>query len=543
MVLLDISIVNVAIPSIQRNLNASYGQVQLVIALYSLAYAVVLITGGRLGDIYGRKRLFILGMCGFTLASAACGFAQSPEMLVGSRVVQGVMAALMYPQVLSVIQVTFPVRQRAGAFAALGAVIGLASITGPLLGGFIIQANLFGLDWRPIFLVNLPVGIASVTGALLLLKETRSPDAPRLDIPGVVLVSVGLGMVIYPLIEGRDLGWPAWAFACMAAAVPLLVAFALYERRRTRAQNSPLVDTSLFQHRSFVAGLLVAIGMFAAIPAFFLTFSLTLQIGLGFTALAAGIASFPFALGSMLTSTASARLAPRLGRNILSLGAGVLVVGAIGVIATLRLAGTALQGWQLAPALLVCGLGLGLFIAPLVNIVLAAVPVRSAGSASGIYTTVLQFGNALGIALVGVVLFGFLASNADRAAGDAANATLNPQLQALHLPAPAIARFDAAFTTCFHDRANASDPTVTPASCTRAQQQAPPTGNAPATPSLVARLQAVFQQAGLEALKRDFVASAQPAIGFSVAGWALAFLLVPFLPRQMASRGGPAGAH
>ena len=359
MILLDISIVNVAIPSIQRNLNASYGQIQLVIAFYSLAYAVVLITGGRLGDIFGRKRLFIIGMTGFVLASAACGFAQSPEMLIASRVIQGVMAALMYPQVLSVIQVTFPVSRRGSAFAALGAVIGLATITGPILGGLLIQGNLFGLDWRPIFLVNLPVGIAAILGAVFLLHETRAPDAPHLDVPGVVIVSLGVGLLIYPLIEGRDAGWPLWAFVSMVAAVPCLAAFLCYERRRTLRHASPLVDTSLFEHRSFVAGLFVGMSVFAGIPAFFLTFTLLLQIGLGFTALQAGLTSFPFALGSVIASTASARLAPRLGRNILSVGSAVLALGGAGFILTLHLAGPGLQGWQLAPVLLVAGTGLG----------------------------------------------------------------------------------------------------------------------------------------------------------------------------------------
>jgi EmrB/QacA subfamily drug resistance transporter len=546
MVLLDISIVNVAIPSIQRNLNASYGQIQLVIALYSLAYAVVLITGGRLGDIFGRKRLFMIGMTGFTLASAACGFAQSPEMLITSRVVQGTMAALMYPQVLSVIQVTFPVRQRGAAFAVLGATIGIATITGPLLGGLLIQLNVAGLDWRPIFLVNVPVGIGAVGGAMYLLHETKAPDAPHLDIPGVILATLGLGLVIYPLIEGRDAGWPAWAFISMVASVPFLVAFAWYERRRTQANNSPLVDTSLFQHRSFVAGIFVGMAMFSGIPAFFLTFTLLLQIGLGFTPLEAGVTSVPFAFGSLVASIYSARLAPRLGRYILSLGAGVLALGGLGVIITLHLGGISIQGWYLAPALLVCGIGLGLFVAPLINIVLAAVPVRSAGSASGVFTTVQQFGTSFGIALVGVVLFSLLGANADQAARDAEGAVLNPQMVALSLPDSLISRVDQSFLACFHDRANASDPTATPPSCVKAQQTrlAPEALAAlgPDAPARLGKLQGIFQQAGLDALKRDFVATAQPSTGFSVFMWFITFLLVPFLPRRMVTHGAPAPA-
>src|SRR5215472_5484620 len=213
MVLLDISIVNVAIPSIQQNLHASFGEVQLVLAGYALAYAVLLITGGRLGDIYGRKRMFMLGMGGFVVASALCGLAQNPTMLVTSRVLQGLMAALMYPQVLSVIQVLFPPRERGKAFGIFGAIIGLATISGPLAGGLIIRDDLSGGAWRWIFLVNLPIGIAALSAAWRVLPESRAPQATRLDLWGVGIVTAGLGLLVYPLVEGRDLGWPVWSLA------------------------------------------------------------------------------------------------------------------------------------------------------------------------------------------------------------------------------------------------------------------------------------------------------------------------------------------
>ena len=412
MQLMDISIVNVAIPSIQRDLDASYSQVQWVLAGYQLAFAVVLITGGRLGDIYGRKRLFLIGVSGFTVASALCGFAQSPVMLVGSRILQGAMGALMFPQALSVTQVEFPQRERGAAFGITGAVIGLATISGPLLGGLLISGNLFGLDWRPIFLVNLPLGVLAVVAALVLLRESRAEGALRLDPGGVAIVSAALLLLIYPLVEGRDLGWPVWTFLLMAASVPLFALFVLYERRKTRKDNSPLVVLGLFGERAFVSGLLLNVVFFSGVAAFFLTFSLFLQIGLGFTALHSGLTTIPFSVGTAIASAVSVRLAPRLGRAILSLGCLLLVVGMLGVMATVSRYGEAIHSWQLLPALVVCGLGLGCTIPPLINVILAGISRRNVGSASGVLSTTQQFGGALGVAIIGVIFFGLLSSQA-----------------------------------------------------------------------------------------------------------------------------------
>jgi MFS family permease len=226
---LDFFILNLALPAIEADLGASPAHVQLMIAAYGLAYAVCLITGGRLGDIFGRKRLFLLGVAGFTLASALCGFAPSANALVAARVLQGVAGAMLFPQVLSVIQVTFPAHQRGPAFAAFGAVQGAASFSGIVLGGLLAEYNVLGLGWRPIFLVNLPVGVLTLLAGWLLIPESRSGTARRLDLGGVALASVGLALLVYPVAEGREAGWPAWAFACLAAAGPVLVVFFLYE--------------------------------------------------------------------------------------------------------------------------------------------------------------------------------------------------------------------------------------------------------------------------------------------------------------------------
>src|SRR3984885_3577441 len=295
--LLDVSIVNIAIPSIQRNLHASYADVQWALAGDTLAYAPVLITGGRLGDMFGRKRLFLIGVAGFTVFSALCGAAQSPGMLIACRVAQGAMGAIMVPQVLSVIQVIFPPHERIKALAGFGVTAGLGTVSGPLLGGLLIQHNLFGLDWRPIFLINVPVGIIAVAVSAVLVRESRAPRRPKLDPVGVILVSAALLLLLYPLVQGRQLGWPAWSFVSMAAAVPVLAAFIGYERFKGRRDGSPLVPMGLFRDRGFAAGMAIAVALFLGIASFGLVLTLFLQLGLGFTPLHAGLTFLPFSAG------------------------------------------------------------------------------------------------------------------------------------------------------------------------------------------------------------------------------------------------------
>jgi EmrB/QacA subfamily drug resistance transporter len=533
MVLLDISIVNVAIPSIQRNLGASFGQVQLVLAGYQLAYAVVLITGGRLGDIYGRKRLFMTGMAGFVVASAACGFARNPDMLVISRVVQGLVAALMFPQVLSTIQVVFPPRERAAAFGVFGAVIGMATIAGPLVGGLLIGSAADTDRWRWIFLVNLPIGIAALSFAWFLLHESRAPKARRLDPVGVVLASAGLGLLTYPLVEGRDQGWPGWSFAMLAASVPVLVLFVLYERVKTRRDGSPLVELSMFRDRAFSTGTALSAFFFSAIPAFFLIFSLTLQIGLGYTPLRAGLTTLPWSVATAFSSAMSVRLAPRLGKRILAVGSVMLTLGMIGIILTMRARGIALDGPELIPALVVAGLGMGCIIAPLTNIILAGIHHGDAGSASGVLTTMQQIGGAIGVAIVGVIYFGLIGGRAD-AASATTLAQLRTDLAAQHVPSSQVDSAVQGFQVCFHDRANASDPSVTPPSCARVQQP----GAAPA-------VTAAFQRAGATALGKDFEDSLNLSLLYQIVVFMGSFLMVFAIPAPSRRTGfaGASAAH
>lgn len=310
MTVFDLFVVNVAIPTMQRDLHATFAQIQFVITGYALAYAVTLVTGGRLGDNYGRKRLFLLGLAGFTLTSTLCGLAPGPWPLVGARIAQGLSAAALAPQVLSIIQITFVPQARTRAFGLYGATVGAAAIAGQVFGGLLIRMDIFGLSWRPVFLINLPIGIGVFIAARLLLVESRSMTAPRLDLGGMVLLTTGLFLLTYPLIEGRDAGWPRWAWACLLAAVPVLGVFVTFERLKTARGGSPLVVLHLFQQRAFVAGLLVTLLFNAASAAFFFALALYLQLGLHFSSLKAGLTFGPGAIGFFIAATLSTRLIP-----------------------------------------------------------------------------------------------------------------------------------------------------------------------------------------------------------------------------------------
>lgn len=416
--LIDVTIVNVAIPSIQRDLGATAAHIEWIVAGYTLSFAVMLITGGRLGDVYGRRRLFLVGVAGFTLASLACGLAQSPEVLIAARVVQGGLAALMIPQILSTVQVAFPPDERPKAFGMYGAFIGMATVSGPLVGGVLVDADLFGLDWRPIFLINLPIGILTLAAAAALVKESRSEQPPRLDLGGVGLVTVALLLLVYPLVQGRELDWPAWTFVSMAASIAAFALFVLHQRRRTRRADSPLVPLALFRERGFTGGVLVGLTFFAGVASFFLILTITLQVGLGFSPLHMGATAVPWSIGIAVASGISVNLAPKIGRRLTTVGALVMAAGMAGILLAFDRAGTGVSSWDLAPGLLACGLGMGMVASVLVNVVLAGVHGRDAGSASGVLNTAFQLGAAIGVAVLGVIFFGMLPAGTRLAAED-----------------------------------------------------------------------------------------------------------------------------
>lgn len=407
--LLDMTIVNVAIPSILRDLHADYAQVEWVAAGYALGFSAVLIIAGRLGDLYGRKRLFLIGMTGFTVASVLCGVAGDPGMLIATRFLQGAMAGTMVPQILSIIHATFPAGERAKAYGLFGAVVGLASSAGLIVGGLLVQWDLFGLDWRPVFLVNVPFGIAALAAGWLVIPEASSPAAAKLDLIGAVLALAVTVMLIYPLTEGGTMGWPGWSVLLLVGAVVLLVILVGYERRRARTVGSPLVVLGLFRARTFSAGTVLLVIFAASFAGFFFTWTLYLQVGLGWTPAHAGLTAVAFALAAMVASGVSVVvLTPKFGRRVLMAGALANAAGFAGYSLLVAHYGRAINSGEMLAPLSLAGIGFGLVIAPIVDLILTDVPVSEAGAASGLLSAVQEFGMALGVALAGVVFFTYL---------------------------------------------------------------------------------------------------------------------------------------
>jgi EmrB/QacA subfamily drug resistance transporter len=411
MSLLDATIVNVALPTIRTSLNASESTLSWVISGYSLTFGLALIPAGRIGDRFGHKWVFFSGLALFTVSSVACGLAQNDMQLIIARVVQGLAGGIYLPAVTAYIQILFTGRVRGKAFAILGAVIGVASALGPLVGGLLIQA--FGEEngWRLVFGVNLPIGIVALLATVFVVpnnvgqRDTRS----GVDLVGLVLIAAGLTAILVPLIEGQDQGWPNWTFVSLAGGVVLIVLFALWEIRTAKRGKSVLVPPHLYSHLAFTAGTVLALVYFAAFVSIFFSISLLWQAGLGHTALESGLVSIPFAIGSIVGASQSGRLAASIGRRVLVIGAGLVALGLIAVWLVLLLVPTPdLTNWELLGPLLVAGLGSGLFIAPNAQFIVATVDPSEAGAASGVISTMQRIGSAIGIAVIGSVFFGTL---------------------------------------------------------------------------------------------------------------------------------------
>lgn len=410
--LLDTTIVNVALPTIRTSLDASESTLSWIISGYALAFGLALIPAGRVGDRIGHKWVFFTGIALFTVASAACGLARSDTQLVIFRVVQGLAGGIFVPAVTAFIQLLFPGPVRGKAFAIMGAVIGVSSALGPIAGGLIIQAFGDESGWRLVFGVNLPIGVATLVAAALLLPsrhEGATTARAGIDWLGLVLLTAGLVAVLVPLIEGQDKGWPLWTYLTLAAGVLLIVVFAFWEVRYTRRGNSPLVPPHLFSHGAFTGGVILALVYFAAFTSIFFTISILWQTGLGHSALASGVVSIPFAIGSIVASSQSNQLSQRLGRSVLVIGTVLVTVGLVWIWLLLRVAEPAtLTHWDLLLPLFIAGLGNGAFIAPNAQFIIATVDRAEAGAASGVVSTMQRVGSAVGIAIIGSVLFGSL---------------------------------------------------------------------------------------------------------------------------------------
>jgi EmrB/QacA subfamily drug resistance transporter len=371
-----------------------------------------LLAGGRLGDIYGRKRMFLIGAVGFVVASTACAFAASVEMLIVCRLAQGTAAALLIPQGLGIIRDVFAPAEQASALALFGPVIGLSAVLGPIVGGALIAADAFGSTWRLIFLVNLPLGLIAVIGAVRLMPESRPIRRPDLDVVGTALGALGMGLLIYPLIQGRQAGWPAWTYLMVAGSVASFGLMVVWSRRVRGNGRDPLVQAGVFRHRAYSAGLASIVVFFAGMIGMLLVLTLFLQFGEHFSAIHAGITLAPFAVGSAAGATlAAAVLVPRLGRTVLQIATVILAGGfwwLHQVIAGHGLSTTSLS--LIAPQLLT-GIGIGMLVSPLFDFILASVTDDEVGSASGVLNAVQQLAGALGVAGIGTIFFTTLAGH------------------------------------------------------------------------------------------------------------------------------------
>jgi EmrB/QacA subfamily drug resistance transporter len=407
MVVLDFFIVNVALPSMQSDLHAGNSAIEWVVAGYALTSAVFLIAASRLGDRFGRRRALSVGLALFTLSSAVCGVAGSADVLVAGRLVQGAAAAVMMPNVLALISVIYGQEsERIRALSAYGMVMGLAAVGGQLIGGVLVQVDVAGLGWRSCFLINLPIGGVALVLAPRLVPESRDPAARRLDALSTTLVTVGLTAIVLPLVEGRQHGWPAWTWISLALAPAILFAFAVRQRRLSRAGAAPLVEPRLFRVRAFSAGLVTQLVFWCGQASFFLVLALYLQRGRGLDALQAGLVFTILAAAYLVASLRAPALSMRHGRRLLGIGALVLAGGHLLLLATVSDVGVGGSVATLAPSLLLIGAGMGLVIAPLATIVMAGVEPRHAGDASGALSAMQNVGNSLGVAIVGVIFFG-----------------------------------------------------------------------------------------------------------------------------------------
>ncbi len=407
--ILDSTIVNVAAPSIQRDLGTSASALEWIAAAYTLAIAVGLMTGGRLGDMFGRKRMLLVGLTGFVASSTLCSFAWSPEALIGSRALQGLSAALLIPQSFGLIRDIFGPEQIGKAFAAFGPAIGLSTVLGPVVAGSLIKLDLFGTDWRALFLINVPIGLyALIVGARVLPDGHTRRDGLTLDGRGTVLMGAISFALVFPLVDGRSLGWPLWIFGVLAAAVPLLAVFAAQQRRRVRAGRTPLVELSVLRKRSYVSGVLFTLVFFGSIVGFSLTMGLFLQLGLGESAMTAALYLSALAVGAFFGSGVGAWAATSVGRPILNVGLAIMAAGALVLYFSLHGADT-VGLWRLAPGLFVFGLGMGMIFVPLFSIIMGEIDDHEVGSASGLLESLQQLGASLGVAVLGTLFFSTIA--------------------------------------------------------------------------------------------------------------------------------------
>jgi EmrB/QacA subfamily drug resistance transporter len=406
MVVLDFFIVNVALPAIATDLGAGESSLEWIVAGYGLTFAAFLITAGRLGDEFGRRRVYAFGLGLFTVASAACGLAPSPGTLVLARIVQGVAGAIVMPQVLSIIGVTYKDGDYVRALSYYGMALGLAAVGGQVIGGALVQTDVLGLGWRGCFLINVPIGLVALAVTPRLVPESRAPERSRIDLPGALVLALGLTAVLLPLIEGRQHGWPAWTWISLGVAPLILGAFVMQQARLAGRGKGALLDLGLFRERTFSAGVVTQLFLASAQASFFVYLAFYLQDGRGLNPLEAGLVFTILAVAYVVVSGPAPELTKRFGRSVVAAGGVSLAAGLLALAAAVADVGVGGSILVFVPGLVLVGAGIGLCFTPLTSTVLSGIDPARAGAASGAMSTITQVGYALGVAVTGVIFFG-----------------------------------------------------------------------------------------------------------------------------------------
>lgn len=406
---IDVFIVNISTPAIKKYFHSSDAALELVIASYLLGYAVFLITGSRTGDYLGKKKVFITGLAAFTITSAMCGFATSMEMLIVSRLLQGVAAAFTVPQTITLIQLSFQSpADRDKAYGLYGMALGTGATLGQFLGGYFISSHLITDSWRLIFLVNLPFGIVAMLLAWFFVQESGQNKGTRFDVPGIILLTLALSLLIYPVIQGAELGWPTWTIMMLAAALILLGVFIVYQHWLGKRQRDPLVPLELFRIRSFNTGIISVLFFFGVNTAYIFIVAIYFQNGFHMSPFTAGnyfvMQTIPFLLASLW----SIKNAARFGVRLLQFACILMILSFI--IQLILFQGDVLTPYDILPCLIIYGSGSGLLMPSLLKVAMWDIPPAKAGSATGVYSTIQQFASALGVSMLGGI-FLYLARN------------------------------------------------------------------------------------------------------------------------------------
>ena len=403
--ILDSTIVNVAAPAISADLGATYSDLQWIAASYTLALAAGLLTGGRLGDMFGRKRILMIGLVGFVAASLSCSLAWGPEALIVSRVLQGLFGAVMIPQGFGLIRDLFPPQQIGKAFAALGPVIGGSTILGPIVAGLLVDADLLGTGWRMVFAINLPLGLFSLIAGAKALPHVKGGREGGLDVLGALIAATGMFLLVFPLVQGRELGWPAWTVTMMISAILAFGIFTGYQMSRKRNGRTPLVQLSVFAKRSYTSGVVFVVVFFGSIVGFSLAVGLFLQLGLGQSPVRASLTMAAWAIGAFFGSGFAAGMMTRLGRRILHIGLSMMAVGLVLLYAVFSQGVASAGGLKLVLPMVLYGIGMGMIFVPLFDIIMGDIKDREVGSASSMLESIQQMGASLGVAVLGTVFF------------------------------------------------------------------------------------------------------------------------------------------